>query len=51
MNNTNINFLPNDINKMNNVETLYVDCIYDRKCINNCISVFSMYISSLKAHI
>lgn len=45
---TDINFLLNNINKINNIETLSVDCIDDIKFKNNCLSVFSMNISSLK---
>lgn len=51
MNNTDINYLLNNINKINNFETLSVDCIDDIHFKNNCISVFSMNISSFKAHI
>lgn len=50
MNNTDINYLLNNINKINNFETLSVDCIDDIHFKNNCISVFSMNISSFKAH-
>lgn len=51
MNNTDINFLPNNIMDINNVKTISVNYIDDIKFNKNCISVFSMNISSLKAHI
>jgi len=44
-------FLLNNINKINNIETISVDCIDDIQFKNNCLSVFSMNISSLIAHI
>jgi len=44
-------FLLNNINKINNIETISVDCIDDIQFKNNCLSVFSMNINSLKAHI
>jgi len=48
MNNTEIKYLLNNINKINNIETLSVDCIGDIiKLKNNCFSVFLMNISSL----